>query len=195
MHVCALVLFSLRLKDKLQKLLLLLSSTSPLASDHSWTSEECLSHHVQTTCLVDEHNWLGRRGWTWFPFCRVKHTNCPCQVIMSALFNGTIKNFTSNLASWSECVLIAQLGGSTAAAAPKQIVCMVCLHLLVKKTKQQMKTGWKGSWTTEKSKIEEELNLHQLFKIRPKHSASFKNEEVGLRYKKKHNFVSRFWTA
>lgn len=136
------------MKDGLQKLLLLLSSTTPLAGDHGWTSEECLSHHVPITRLVDEHNWLGRRGWTSFPFCRVEHTNCPCQVIMSALFNGTIKNFTSSLVSWSErCVLIARWGSGTA-AAHEHIGWMVCLHLTGKKrdenrVKHFLWTSWR----------------------------------------------------
>lgn len=140
------------MNDELQKLLLLPSSTTPLAGDRGWTSEEWLSHHVPITRLVDEHNWLGRRGWTSFPFCRVENTNCPCQVIMSALFNGTIKNFIFNLVSWRErCVLIAQ-SGCTAEVARKHIGWMVCLHLLEKK-KKKMKAkshfflgGTIGAW-------------------------------------------------
>lgn len=143
------------MKDELQKSLHLLSSTTPLAGDHGWTSEECLSHHVPITRLVDEHNWLGRRGWTSFPFCGVEHTNCPCQVIMSALFNGTIKNFTSNLVSRSECcVLIARSGGGAAAAAAlKHIGWMVCLHLSEKKTDKR-KREWKQSHTFSADKLE-----------------------------------------
>lgn len=57
---------------------------------------------------------------------------------MSALFNGTIKNFTSNLVSWSERrVLIARPGCGAAAAARKHIGQMVCLHLPEKKKEKK----------------------------------------------------------